>query len=141
MASYDLKRMIEMLKAGASNKAIAAELSVSIGTVAGRRFRLNRDEGALPVEPKPTSNPRSAKPVPKVSEVLRVKMVIREKKHHGPRNLDILSLKASYCRWPKDGGLYCAATVVNGLPYCHEHCMQAYPIYAAKHPGGLNDGR
>lgn len=135
MAKYDLDRMHELLANGWSNKAIADELGVSIGTVAGRRYRAGKPH--IPKQDKPPS----AKPVSKVSHVLKIKLATREKKKHGPRNLDIFSLRKDYCRWPRDGGLYCAATVVNGYPYCHEHCLQAYPMYAAKYQGGYGDRR
>lgn len=135
MANYDLERMLELIAAGKSNRYIAGELGVSIGTVAGRRHRAK-----YPYEPK-TVNSLSAEPVQKVSQVLKIKMVVRAKKKHGPRNLDILSLKSDHCRWPKDGGLFCAATVVLGYSYCHEHCMQSYPMYAAKQEGRAYDRR
>lgn len=136
MAKYDLERMLALIDEGKSNRYIANEMGVTIGTVAGRRHRAKN-----PYESKPAGNPLSAKPVEKVSQVLRVKMVVRVKKKHGPRNLDILSLKSDHCRWPKDGGLFCAATVVLGYSYCHEHCMQSYPMYAAKQEGRAYDRR
>lgn len=135
MATYDLKRMKELLLAGRTNLQIANELGVTIGTVAGRRYRLKKaiEEGRrLRKIPKPFAE---------ASSVLVVKMAVRCKKHHGPRNVDILGLKRGYCRWPKDNGLYCAANVVEGHPYCHDHCKQAYPVYALKHPESLNDRR
>ncbi len=48
----------------------------------------------------------------------------------------LIDLEPHHCRWiindPRDGAMFCAATVVTGAPYCTEHCRCAYVPYFSR---------
>lgn len=37
----------------------------------------------------------------------------------------LIDLKHDECRWPMEGGLFCAQNIVNGGPYCKEHTQKS----------------
>lgn len=120
------KAILSLIAEGRSNRNIRDTLGVTVGQVAGIRFRLAH----------PELNGKT-KELPPAKSVLKnpeapIKLPIRHKPR-GPRNVTLFELKMHYCRFPKDEGLFCAADIVPGRSYCHNHCVAAYPAYALLH--------
>lgn len=138
MHEYDRERLNKLLVDGKSNYYIAKEMGITVNTVAGNRNRYFFKHPEL--KPRPNRGGVSKGYKYKFRKaVLPTNMQPRKQRRHAARHVDLQHLNTDDCRWISNN-LFCAATQVEGRPYCHKHCMLAYPAYAAKY-GVHNDRR
>ena len=62
------------------------------------------------------------------------------------QGVSILDLKDRMCRWPnghpgETGFHFCGKTTVQGMPYCNDHCLQAYQAPTSKKDRQRNEAQ
>ena len=118
-----LNKLKKLWEQGLSISQIGEELDVSRNAIAGKVYRLGLPKRQSPISGA-SSGPKAAPKSDSIADMdastLPLKLALRT-----------INWSSSQCSWPigdpkSTAFRFCGENVVQGKPYCNEHCFDAY---------------